>query len=325
MEAGERKAMAAHRMGEATRDTYGKVLVELGERDPRVVVLDADLSSSTRTSKFAEKFPDRFWNFGIAEANMVGAAAGLALTGYLPFMSSFAVFLMCKGFDQLRQSIAYPGLNVKVVCSHGGISIGEDGPSQMSVEDIALACSLPGFVVCVPADEVSARKLLLQVAYHPGPCFVRVGRPKAPVIYEEDAAVRLGRANVVRDGSDVTVMANGLLVAEALDAADLLDERGVSARVLDVHTVKPMDEDAVALAARETGAIVVAEEHLTTGGLGAMVAQAAARTHPVPMEFVGLEDTYAESGTPRELMERYGLVAADIVRAVEKVVARKRP
>jgi transketolase len=311
-------------MGEATRDTYGKVLLELGEARSEIVVLDADLSSSTRTAKFAAKYPERFFNVGIAEANMVGIASGLASVGKVPFVSSFAVFLMCKGFDQLRQSIAYPGLNVKVVASHGGISIGEDGPSQMSVEDVALACSLPGFVVCVPADEVSATQLIRQIAEHEGPAYVRVGRPKTPIVYGADDSAKLGKATRLRDGDDVTVVANGLQVAEALDAAETLAERGVSVRVLDMHTVKPIDADALADAAKQTGAIVVAEEHLVTGGLGAMVAQAVARTIPVPMEFIAIQDTYAESGTPRELLERYGLVAADIVRAVETILRRKR-
>lgn len=315
--------MATRPLGEATRDAYGKVLVELGAERPEIVVLDADLSSSTRTARFAAKYPDRFFNVGIAEANMVGIASGLASVGKLPFISSFAVFLMCKGFDQLRQSVAYPRLNVKVVASHGGISIGEDGPSQMSVEDVALACSLPGFVVCVPADEVATRQLVRQVADHPGPAYVRVGRPRAPLVYGADDVLTLGKASTLRDGRDATLIANGLQVAEALDAAEILAERGISVRVLDLHTVKPVDVEAVARAAQETGALVVAEEHLVTGGLGAMVAQAAAQTVPVPVEFVAIQDTYAESGTPRELLERYGLVAADMVRAVERVLARK--
>jgi len=194
----------------------------------------------------------------------------------------------------------------------------------MSVEDIALACSLPGFVVCVPADEVSTRQLIRQVAEHVGPAYVRVGRPRTPIVYESDAPIELGKATCLREGHDVTIVANGLQVAEALDAAEILAERQISARVLDMHTVKPIDVDAIVHAAAETGALVVAEEHLVTGGLGAMVAQAAARTVPVPMEFVALRDTYAESGTPRQLLERYGLVAADIVSAVEAVLKRKR-
>lgn len=311
-------------MGDATRDTYGKILLELGDTRPDVVVLDADLSSSTRTAKFGAKYPDRFFNVGIAEANMVGVASGLASVGKIPFISSFAVFLMCKGFDQLRQSVAYPGLNVKVVASHGGISIGEDGPSQMSVEDIALACALPGFVVCVPADEVSAAHLLRQIADRPGPAYVRVGRPKTPIVYSSSERIELGKAARLRDGSDVTVIANGLQVVEALEAAESLAERGVSVRVLDMHTVKPIDTDAIRDAAEQTGAIVVAEEHLVTGGLGAMVAQTVASAVPAPIEFVGIRDTYAESGAPRELLERYGLVAVDIVRAVETVLRRKR-
>ncbi|MDA1190732.1 MAG: transketolase family protein [Candidatus Poribacteria bacterium] len=315
--------MAERTMGEATRDTYGRVLIELGAKNPDVVVLDADLSSSTRTSKFRAAYPDRFFNFGIAEANMVGAAAGFALAGKTPFLSTFAVFMMAKGYDQLRQSIAYPGLNVKVVATHGGISIGEDGPSQMSIEDIALAATLPGFTVCLPSDQVCAYAILHQVAEQPNSCFVRVGRPRVPIVYDANSKITVGKANQLADGSDVTVIANGLLVSEALDAAEILGKQGISVRVLDMHTIKPLDDAAVAKAAKETGAIVVAEEHSVIGGLGAMVAQSAARSHPVPMEFVGVQDTYAESGLPEELLERYGLVAVDVVRAVKKVVARK--
>jgi len=309
-------------LGMATRQAYGKALVEAGKLYPNVVVLDGDLSKSTMTADFAKAFPDRFINVGIAEANMVGIAAGLATTGKIPFASSFACFLMCKGYDQLRLAVTYAENNVKIVVSHGGISIGEDGVSQMSVEDVALACALPKMVVMVPSDEHCTRQAVLAAAAHEGPTFIRTGRPKAPLVYSAPPAdFRIGKAIQVRDGSDVTIIANGLMVAAALDAADILQQRGVGARVLDMHTVKPIDEEAVCRAAYETRAIVVAEEHLSYGGLGGVVAQAAARLRPTRMEFVAIDDTYAESGDMDGLMEKYGLTAKDIVAAAERALA----
>lgn len=310
-------------LGIATREAYGLELVELGRERPDIVVLDGDLSKSTMTKYFAKAFPDRFFNVGIAEANMVGVAAGLARAGKLPFVSSFATFLISKGFDQMRVSVAYAGLNVKFVGSHGGISIGEDGVSQMSVEDVALARALPGFTVVVPADEAETRAAIRAVADHPGPCFVRVGRPKAPVVYEAGCSFRIGRAIRVRDGGDITLAANGLMVAAALEAADILARDGIEARVLDLASVKPLDEDALEEAARETGGLVVAEEHLLAGGLGSAVAMALARRYPVPMGFVGLDDTFAESGKPEELLEKYGLTPGRIA-AEGRRVARVR-
>jgi len=308
------------RLGKATREAYGEALAELGAEDPRIVVLDADLSKSTMTMQFAKRFPDRFFNVGIAEANMVGIAAGMASCGKIPFVSSFACFLMCKAFDQLRLGVAYSNLNVKVVVTHGGISIGEDGVSQMSVEDVALACALPGFTVVVPADEEETRMAVRAAARHNGPVFIRTGRPKAPVVYEAGCDLTLGRAKVVRRGNDLTILANGLLVAEAIAAAEALAARGVHARVLDVHTVKPLDEQTITKAAQETGRVVVAEEHLLYGGLGSAVAMCLARTRPVPMRFVGLNDTYAESGKPADLMRKYGLTADRIVQAAEELL-----
>jgi len=309
--------------GAATREAFGRALVELGRENKDVVVVDADLSKSTMTSYFAKEFPDRFFSMGIAEANMVGVGAGLAMSGKIPFVASFSVFVMNKGFEQLRVVAAYGRSNLKVVGTHSGISIGEDGPSQMSVEEIALACSLVGFVVMAPADENSCKALVKAAAAHDGPVFIRTGRPKAPVIYGPDHKFEIGKAVEVAPGSDVTIIANGLLVAQALLAADQLDAEGVSVRVIDMHTVKPLDRDTIAKAASETGAIVVAEEHLADGGLGVRVAQAVAETRPCPMEFVGLRDRYAESGQPDELLEKYGLVARDVAAAVRKVLARK--
>jgi transketolase len=311
------------KMGVATREAYGQALVELGRANPNVVVLDADLAKSTFAAKFGKEFPDRFFTIGIAEANMVGMASGLALNGKIPFASSFAVFLMDKGYDQLRMSVAYPRVNAKFVGSHGGISIGEDGPSQMAVEDLALACGLAGFVVLIPSDEFCARALVHRMAEWIGPCYMRTGRPKTPIIYTADDQFEIGKAKQHGDGRDAAIIACGLEVGYALQAQAQLEAEGVSARVLDMHTIKPLDDEAVAGAARECGAIVTAEEHLLDGGLGAHVAKSVAASHPVPMEFVGIQNTYAESATPDQLIEKYGLTAPYIVAAVKRVLQRK--
>ena len=312
------------KLGPATREAFGRTLVELGRENKDVVVCDADLSKSTMTVYFQKEFPDRFISLGIAEANMCAVGGGLALAGKIPFVSSFSVFAMNKGFEQLRTCAAYPHANLKVVGTHSGISIGEDGPSQMSVEEVGLACSLAGFVVIAPADEASTKALVRAAAAYVGPVFIRTGRPKAPIVYGADQRFEIGKAVQVAEGRDATIIANGLLVAQALLAADALEAEGISARVIDMHTAKPLDREAIARAAAETGAIVAAEEHLVDGGLGVRVAQVVAETEPCPMEFVGIQNTYAESGTPDELMNKYGLVARDVAAAVRKVVARKR-
>ncbi len=312
------------KMGAATRDAYGKALVELGRRNPNIVVLDADLSKSTKTGGFAKEFPDRFFTCGIAEADMVGIAGGLAAAGKIPFASSFATFLMCKGFDQLRVAVALPKMNAKFVGSHGGISIGEDGPSQMSVEDYALACGLAGFTVVSPADEISTRALVFRAAEYVGPVYMRVGRPKTPLVYAaNDDNFQLGKARVLLEGRDLALIGCGLMVAECIRAAETLAAENISAMVVDMHTLKPLDRDAVAAACR-TGAIVTAEEHLLDGGLGSQVARAAGGIAPVPMEFVGIDNVYAESATPEQLLEKYGLVARDVVAAARRVLARKK-
>jgi transketolase len=311
-------------MGKATRDAYGETLRELGAQHEDIVVLDADLAKSTKSFAFGEAYPDRFFNVGIQEANLVGMAGGLASCGKVPFISSFAAFVILKGFDQLRMAVSYPKLNVKVIGSHGGISIGEDGASQQSVEDVALACALPDFVVCVPSDEHQMRAAVKAAYEHTGPVYIRSGRPKAPLVYDatpQDFA--FGRAQQVRDGDALTIVANGLMVAASLVAAERLAADGISARVLDMATVKPMDEDAIRRAAEETGAIVTAEEHLVHGGLGARVAQVVCRTQPVPMEFVGIEDTYAESGEPESVMRKYGMTADSVEAAARRVLERR--
>ncbi|MCU0226603.1 MAG: transketolase family protein [Bryobacterales bacterium] len=308
--------------GMATREAFGRTLAELGKTNPHVVVCDADLSKSTMTHFFAQAFPERFFSCGIAEANMVGIAAGLAAAGKIPFASSFSAFVVNKGFEQLRTVVAYPGLNVKVVGTHSGISIGEDGPSQMSIEDIALACSLPGFAVLSPADELSMAACIRLAADTVGPFFIRAGRPKAKIIYDSADGFAVGGSRELLAGADLTLMAHGLMVAECILAAQTLDAEGVSARVVDMYSIKPLDRDAVVRAARETGAIVVAEEHLADGGLGVRVSQVVAQESPCPMEFVGLSG-YAESGTPDELLDKYGMRASNVLAAARKVLARK--
>jgi transketolase len=312
------------KLGKATRDAYGEALRDLGREHTEIVVLDADLAKSTKSAAFGEAFPDRFFNVGIQEANLVGMAGGMASCGKVPFISSFACFIILKGYDQLRMAVSYPKLNVKVVGSHGGISPGEDGASQQSVEDVALACALPDFVVCVPSDEHQMRAAVRAAYEHDGPVYIRSGRPKAPLVY--DAAPQdfaFGRAQRLREGSDLTIIAYGLMVAASMVAADALAKDGIQARVLDMATIKPLDEDAVADAARETAAIVTAEEHLLHGGLGARVAQVVCNTEPVPMEFVGLDDTYAESGDPAKLLEKYGLTSREIEAAARRAVERR--
>jgi len=310
-------------LGRATREAYGEALLQVGTENKNVIVIDADLAKSTFSWTFGKVFPERFFNIGIQEANMVGIASGLASSGKIPFISSFAAFILCKGFDQLRMGAAYPKLNVKVAGSHGGISIGEDGVSQQSVEDVALACALPGFIVCIPSDEHTMRAAVRAAAAHDGPVYLRLGRPKTFVVHDGSVHFEFGRSIQLRDGNALTIVANGLLVAQALIAADALSKRGIEARVLDMHTVKPLDAAALERASHETGAFVVAEEHMHHGGLGSAVAQALVAGTPAPVEYVNLGDRYAESGKPDDLLEKYGMTAKNIVSAAERVLARK--
>ncbi len=312
------------KLGLATREAFGQALVELGRQNPNIVVGDADLSKSTYTHSFAKEFPDRFFECGIAEGNLIAIGAGLASACKIPFVSSFSAFILNKGFEQLRVTAAFPNVNLKVVGTHSGISIGEDGPSQMSIEDLSLACSLPGFTVLCPADQFSTRALVRAAAAHIGPVFLRAGRAKAPILYSPESQFEIGKAVELAPGSDVTFIATGLLVAEAWKASVALRNEGIAARVLDMHTIKPLDREAIERATRETGAIVVAEEHLVDSGLGVRVAQAAAETYPCVMEFVGIQDTYAESGTPDGLLDKYGLLARDLIAACHRALKRKR-
>lgn len=324
--AGAASAVQSKReLGKATRDAFGRALEAFGGDHPNVVVVDADVSNSTRTEWFGKKNPDRFFNIGIAESNLVGVAAGLASAGKTPVIASFAAFIICNAYDQLRMSVAYPHLDVKVVGSHAGISIGEDGASQMGIEDVSLACSLPGFVVIVPCDDASTAEATKAMLSYQGPVYLRVGRPDVPKIYK-DAKVpfTIGKANLLNQGKDVTIVANGLLVAPALDAAEALASEGIQARVLDMHTVKPIDRDALIAAAKETGALVVAEEHLAHGGLGSVVAMTLAEVQPVPIRYVNLGDQFGESGTPEGLIEKYGLTAENVAKAARAAVAAKK-
>ena len=308
----------------STRETYGKTLVELGRENPNIVVLDADLSPSTMTSFFAREFPERFFDCGLEEQNMVGIAAGLAASGKTVFTSTFAIFVVCRCFDQLRLCLSQPNLNVKIVATHGGISVGEDGISHQAIEDLALCCALPSFTVVVPADAIEAARAVKVAANTYGPFYIRLSRPKTPLVYPEDYLFTLGKAVTMRQGSDATIIATGIMVAKALEASDILAMQEIDCRVINVHTLKPLDEEAILKAASETGSIIVAEEHLAHGGLGSRIAQVVAKEKPVPMEFVNLKDSYAVSGKADELLQRYGLTAEDIEVAVKSAVKRKQ-
>jgi transketolase len=303
------------------REAYGQTLLEMGLENPDIVVLDADLSRSTMTHFFAQKLPERFFDCGIAEQNMISIAAGLAASGKIAFASTFAVFAPGRCFDQIRMSIAQPQFNVKIVATHGGITVGEDGSSHQSIEDLALICSLPGFTVIVPADAIETARAVEAAAASYGPFYIRLCRPKSRLIYDQDYRFKLGKAVTLRQGKDAAIIAIGLMVKEALEAAQNLRGEGIDCRVLNMPTLKPIDEAAI-IDAAATGAIITAEEHLEYGGLGSLVAQVVARHRPVPMEMVALHG-YAKSGRPDELLIRYGLTAEDIKKAVKSAVKRK--
>lgn len=304
----------------STRQAYGDALTELGRENENIIVMDADLSKSTMTAGFKKEFPERFFNAGIAEANMMGMAAGLALSGKTVFASTFAMFAAGRAYEIIRNSIAYPKANVKICATHAGITVGEDGASHQCIEDLALMRVIPGMTVVHPADAVSTRKLLDQIAAEDGPAYVRLGRLNIPVLYDENAEIQLGKGNCVREGSDVTVIACGLMVNEALMAAEELEKDGISVRVIDMHTIKPLDEDIIVKAASETKAVITAEEHSVIGGLGAAVAEVLVRKHPVKMAMVGIQDRFGQSGKPPVLMEEYNITAKDIVKAVKETL-----
>ncbi len=307
----------------ATREAYGKALVELGEKNDKVIVLDADLAAATKTGMFKKAFPERFFDAGIAEGNMMGVAAGLATTGYTVFASSFAMFAAGRAFEQIRNTIGYPHLNVKIGATHAGISVGEDGASHQCCEDIALMRTIPGMVVINPADDIEARAAVLAMAEYDGPAYLRFGRLAVPRVNTLDYEFKLGKGVQLCEGKDVTIIATGLMVGEALTAKELLKNEGIDARVINIHTIKPIDKEIIAAAAKETGAIVTAEEHNIIGGLGSAVAEAVCESCPVPVLRVGVEDTFGGSGPAVEMLKIYGLTAEKIVAKAKEAVALK--
>lgn len=308
----------------STREEFGRTLVHLGERSRDVVVLDADLSSSTCTQLFAERFPERFFNMGISEQDMLCTAAGMSLAGKIAFAASFAVFATGRCWEQIRQSVAMPGCNVKIVGTHGGITVGKDGASHQALEDIAIMRAIPGMTVIVPADAVETRKAVEAAAWFDGPVYLRLTREKLPVLYPDEKRFRIGLGYEVRPGRDVTLFGIGLMLHQALDAADLLARQGIDARVVDLATVKPIDEDLVTRCAAETGCAVTAEEHSIIGGLGDAVGEVLLRRCPVPLERIGVRDAFGRSGNPQDLLDYFELTPEAIASAAERAVARKR-
>jgi len=309
---------------QATREAYGKALLSLGAENPNVVVLDADLSKSTKTADFGKKYPERFFNMGIAEANLLGTAAGLAAAGKIPFASTFAIFAVGRAFEQIRNSIAYPKLNVKIAATHSGISVGEDGGSHQAIEDVAIMRAVPNMVVLVPADGEETRQAIFAAANYYGPVYIRMGRLDVPLLFGEDYSFEIGKANILKEGTDVAIMANGLMVSMAMEAADDLAAEGINVSVVNVASVKPLDEETIVRIAKVTKAVVTAEEHNVIGGLGSAIAEVLAERQPTPMVRVGLKDTFGESGKPTELLEKYGLTKLELVKAVHEVLAKKQ-
>lgn len=308
---------------QATREAYGKALVALGAENSDIVVLDADLSKSTKTADFAKHYPERFFNMGIAEANMMGTAAGLAAAGKIPFASTFAVFATGRAFEQIRNSIAYPKLNVKIAATHSGVTVGEDGGSHQAVEDVAIMRALPNMTVLVPADGEETRQAIYAAAQHKGPVYIRMGRLDVPLLFDENYTFEIGKANVLREGTDAVIFANGVMVAAALEAAEELAGQGINAAVVNVASIKPLDEETILRIAKATGAVVTAEEHTIIGGLGSAVAEVLAENAPTPMVRVGIKDSFGESGRPYELLEKYGLTSKDVREAVAQVLKKK--
>jgi len=306
----------------ATRDAYGDVLAELGTENGQIVVLDADLSGSTKTAQFAKKFPERFFNMGIAEANMVGTAAGLAAVGKIPFVSTFAIFASGRAWEQVRQSLAYPKANVKVVATHGGVTVGEDGGSHQSVEDIAIMRAIPNMTVIVPADGVETKSALRAITAYNGPVYVRLGRNKVPTLFPDDYQFKIGKGSELVPGNDFTFVTTGLMTAAAVKAAETLKAEGVSARVVHLGTIKPLDQEILIKAARETGMIITAEEHSIVGGLGGAVAELLSEKCPVPVHRIGVMDRFGTSGKAEELLKYFGLTADDLADAARELLKK---
>lgn len=310
-------------MAKATREAYGEALKEMGGLYSNVVVLDADLSKSTKTCVFAKAYPERFFNVGIAEQNLAGVAAGLAAAGKIPFISTFAMFASGRAYEQIRNSICYPKLNVKIAATHAGLTVGEDGASHQSIEDISLMRSIPNMTVLVPADATETYQAIKFAVNYDGPVYIRLGRMVVPDLFAEEYTFQHGKAVRLVEGTEATIIATGIMVHIAQEAAKKLQAEGCSVRVLNIHTIKPIDKEAIVEAAEQTKAIVTCEEHSIIGGLGSAVAEVLVENTPVPLERVGVCDTFGESGTPQELLKKYGLTVNDIVLAVKRVIARK--
>lgn len=306
----------------ATRDAYGEALKELGSKNKDIVVLDADLSGSTKTAVFAKAYPDRFFNVGIAEQNLIGTAAGLATAGKIPFASTFAVFATGRAYEIIRNSVCYPKLNVKIAATHAGLTVGEDGATHQALEDISLMRSLPNMVVLNPADAVEAKQCIYRAAEHHGPVYIRLGRSKVPVIFDEDYRFEIGKGVELRKGEDITLIATGVMVSKALGAAEKLAEEGISARVINMSTIKPIDEDIIIRAAKETQGIVTIEEHNIIGGLGSAVAEVVSQREPTYVERIGTMDVFGESGNGEALLEKYGLNEGNIIGKAKNILSK---
>ena len=310
-------------MGKATREAYGEALRELGGQNENIVVLDADLSGSTKTAMFKKEYPTRFFNAGIAEQSMIGTAAGLAAAGKTAFASTFAVFATGRAFEQIRNSVCYPKLNVKVAATHAGLTVGEDGATHQAIEDVAIMRALPNMSVIVPADAAEAKAVVRWAAEYNGPVYIRLGRSGVPDVFDETYEFKFGKAVTLKEGTDVTLIGMGIMTSAALEAAEMLAEEGISATVLNMPTIKPIDEEAIAAAAKATGAIVTCEEHNIIGGLGSAVAEVLAEKASARLVRVGVKDTFGESGKPADLLKKYGLTAADIAAAAKQAIAAK--
>jgi transketolase len=306
-----------------TRSGFGEGLSELGRTNPDVVALCADLTGSLKMGEFRDEFPDRFFQMGIGEANMMGAAAGLTVGGKIPFTGTFANFSTGRVYDQIRQSIAYSEKNVKICASHAGVTLGEDGATHQILEDVGMMKMLPNMTVINPCDFNQTKAATLAIAKHEGPVYLRFGRPKVPVFTDPDQKFEIGKAVMLHEGVDVTIFATGHLVWKAIEAGKALLEKGINPEIINIHTIKPLDEEAVLASVKKTKCVVTAEEHQMNGGLGDSIAQVLARKHPVPLEMVAVDDQFGESGTPAELMTKYGIDTPDIIAAAEKVIARK--
>ncbi|MBP1629473.1 MAG: transketolase family protein [Bacteroidetes bacterium] len=306
-----------------TRSGFGEGLIEAGRKNSNVVALCADLTESVKMTAFKKEFPERFFQTGIAEANMIGLAAGMALSGKIPFASSFAAFATGRVYDQIRQAVAYSNTNVKICASHAGLTLGEDGATHQILEDLGLMRMMPNMIVINPCDFNQTKQATLAIAEYEGPVYLRFGRPKVPIFISEDTPFEIGKAIMLNEGKDVTIIATGHLVWEAIVAGEMLAEQGIDAEIINIHTIKPLDNEAILKSVAKTGCVVSCEEHQYNGGLNDAVAQLLARNNPKPMEFIGVDDSFGESGTPDELMVKYGLKADNIVEAVKKAISRK--